>query len=140
MNPMDRPTAFFEIAVLLFISFIIGYLAARLPIGGDSVVKKSKRTKKSLNIIDEEYVDPRDIITEPTTIKAVLTRDRKGNAIAPMKTRVTKPETTIENTIPPTKIAAIKKDYSKKAMRNKTLKSENTPTKPSNTNNNLKKD
>lgn len=117
MNPLDRPTAFFEIAVLLLISFIIGFLAARLPISGSIPIKKNKRFKKSPNIIDDEYVDPRDIITEPTSIKAVLTRDRKGNPIAPMKTGHKKSEPSPANA--PTKIAAIKKDYSSKAVNNK---------------------
>ena len=116
MNPMDRPTAFFEIAVLLLISFIIGFLAARIPIAGNTPKNSNRRSKKSHNIIDDEEVDPRDIITEPTSIKAVLTRDRKGNPIAPMKTgerKAIEKEAAIPT--PPTRIAAIKKDYSKKA-------------------------
>lgn len=119
MNPLDRPTAFFEIAVLLLISFIIGFLAARLPIAGNITSKNNRRTKKSPNIIDDDHVDPRDIITEPTTIKAVLTRDRKGNAIATLKTATKKTETKSITNAPTTKIAAIKKDYSKKATNKK---------------------
>ena len=44
---------------------------------------------------DDEEVDPRDIITEPTTIKAVLTRDRKGNAMASIQTNKKLPDDTI---------------------------------------------
>ena len=88
MNPMDRPTAFLEIAILLLITFIIGFVSARIPIGGDSSspIKKPKRSKKKEEVVVEE-VDPRDIITEPTEIRAVLTRDRKGNAINPLKSK-----------------------------------------------------
>jgi len=84
MNPLDRPTAFLEIFILLLITFILGYISARIPIGSQPF-KKSSDSKKKDQIIEED-VDPRDIITEPTTIKAVLTRDRKGNAIDPIKT------------------------------------------------------
>ena len=84
MNPLDRPTAFLEIFILLLITFILGYISARIPIGSQPF-KKSSDLKKKDQIIEED-VDPRDIITEPTTIKAVLTRDRKGNAIDPIKT------------------------------------------------------
>lgn len=124
MNPMDRPTAFFEIAVLLLISFIIGFLAARIPIPGSDTLKSKRPSKKSPNIIDDEHVDPRDIITEPTSIKAILTRDRKGNPISPIKMGERK---TIEKEAstppaPPSRIAAIKKDYSQKAKAKKNLK------------------
>lgn len=114
MNPLERPTAFFEIAILLLISFIIGFVAARIPIPGGDVIKNNEGTKESTNNTDVEEVDPRDIITEPTSIKAVLTRDRKGNRIAPMKTGERKLES-IEPINNPTRIAAIKKDYSSKA-------------------------
>jgi len=86
MNPMDRPTAFLEIAILLLITFILGYISARIPIGSESPIKKPKRSKKTEEVVTEE-VDPRDIITEPTAIRAVLTRDRKGNAINPVKSK-----------------------------------------------------
>ncbi|WP_232285851.1 hypothetical protein [Aquimarina agarilytica] len=82
---MDRPTAIFEIVALLLISFVLGYICARIPLtSGNSDSKTSiprKKTKKAHEMISD--IDPRDIISEPTTIKAVLTRDRKGNAIAP---------------------------------------------------------
>jgi len=113
MNPMDRPTAFFEIAVLLLISFIIGFVAAKLPVSAISGFTKNKQT----NDVEDEFVDPRDIITEPTSIKAVLTRDRKGNAIETIKTVERKTETA-----PVEKIAAIKKDYSSRSKKNKNPK------------------
>ena len=86
MNPLDKPTAFFEIGVLLLISFILGYVCAYY--FGSAKAKnntsiKKKPVKTSANIIDTD--DPRNIISEPTSIKAVLTRDRKGNPIAPVK-------------------------------------------------------
>ncbi len=85
MTPIDRPTAIFEIVGLLLISFVLGYICARIPLtSGNSDSKTSssrKKIKKTHEIITD--IDPRDIISEPTTIKAVLTRDRKGNAIAP---------------------------------------------------------
>ena len=115
MNPLDSTTAFFEIAVLLLISFIIGFVAARIPIPGSASVKNNGRTKKGANKIEEEEIDPRDIITEPTTIKAVLTRDRKGNRIAPVETKQTKTIDTKIVETPPARIAAIKRDYSSKA-------------------------
>ena len=87
MNPMDRPTAFLEIAILLLITFILGYVSARIPIGSESPIKKPKRSKKTEEVVAEEEIDPRDIITEPTAIRAVLTRDRKGNAINPVKSK-----------------------------------------------------
>ena len=125
MNPLDRSTAFFEIAVLLLISFIIGFIAARIPIK-ESVVKNENRNKNKPNSGNAEVIDPRDIITEPTTIKAVLTRDRKGNAIAPLKTVQTRSVKTPHKESPPTRIAAIKKDYSKKATKNAKNKKNST--------------
>ena len=101
MNPLDRSTAFLEIAILLLIAFVLGYVAAKLPI---SPLGKKKIINEAKSKIDEEeeYIDPRDIITEPTSIKAVLTRDRKGNAIEPKKTLVEKvklkPDNKIDNT------------------------------------------
>ena len=65
MNPLDRPTAFLEIGILLFISFILGYIAARIPIP----TEKIQFGKKSETIEEpEEEVDPRDIITEPLSL------------------------------------------------------------------------
>lgn len=96
MNPLDRPTAFLEIGILLLITFVLGYLCAYFLGVPSSIITenkknkskkvKKKRIKKEAIIKEEEYVDPRDIITEPTEIKAVLTRDRKGNAIDTLKT------------------------------------------------------
>ena len=86
MNPLDKPTAFFEIGVLLLISFILGYVCAYYFSSGRTTKKtitKKKPVKTSANIIDTD--DSRNIISEPTSIKAVLTRDRKGNPIAPVK-------------------------------------------------------
>lgn len=80
LNPFDRTTAYIEIAIMLLLSFVFGYLVARIPIEGSK--KKLTRTKKKQNIEeDKEEVDPRDIITEPTQIRAVLTRERGGKAI-----------------------------------------------------------
>ncbi len=84
MNPLDRPTAVFEIVVLLFISFILGYVCARIFVSKNKKYIPSAATKKIKKNQDQiTDIDPRDIISEPTTIKAVLTRDRKGNPIAP---------------------------------------------------------
>lgn len=73
MNPLDRSTAFFEIAIIILISFLLGYVVAKIPLG-----EKKKEAKKKKEI---EEVDPRDIIKEPNGIMANLTRDRDGNAI-----------------------------------------------------------
>jgi len=73
MNPLDRSTAFFEIAIIILISFLLGYVVAKIPLG-----EKKKEAKKEKEI---EEVDPRDIIKEPNGIMANLTRDRDGNAI-----------------------------------------------------------
>ncbi len=73
MNPLDRSTAFIEIAIIIFISFLLGYLIGRIPLG-----ERKKEVKKNK---EEEKTDPRDIIIEPTEIMAKLTRDRDGNAI-----------------------------------------------------------
>ena len=95
MNPLDKPTAFFEIGVLLLISFILGYVCAYYFSSARTKKKpitKKKPVKTSANIIDTD--DPRNIISEPTGIKAVLTRDRKGNPIAPVKKDVSTENTT----------------------------------------------
>ncbi len=73
MNPLDRSTAFIEIAIIIFISFLLGYLIGRIPLG-----ERKKEAKKNK---EEEETDPRDIISEPTGIMANLTRDREGKAI-----------------------------------------------------------
>ena len=91
MNPLDRSTAFIEIGILLLVSFILGFVAAKIPL---SALQKSSK-KENNTIADNEEVDPRDIITEPTTIKAVLTRDRKGNAMASIQANKKLPDDTI---------------------------------------------
>jgi len=131
MNPMDRPTAFFEIAILLLISFVIGFIAARIPLADSDLPKGGGFFKKGSKKMEEEQVDPRDIITEPTTIQAVLTRDRKGNAIgaAPVKTKLTNQH---QPTTPPAKnlkIAAIKKDFSTKSKNPQPFQTKNRPKK-----------
>lgn len=73
MNPLDRSTAFIEIAIIVLISFLLGYLIGKIPLG-----EKKKANKK---IKQEEETDPRDIISEPTEIMANLTRGRDGKAI-----------------------------------------------------------
>ncbi|WP_010522552.1 hypothetical protein [Aquimarina agarivorans] len=86
MNPLDSSTAILEIVVLLLISFVLGYVCARIPLTHKKSrpeTSNNKNTKKVTEAMD--ITDPRDIISEPTTIKAVLTRDRKGNAVVPPK-------------------------------------------------------
>lgn len=80
MNSLDILSSFLEIGVLLLISFILGFVAAKIPLGSNTEISFLKKGKNDLTT--EENVDPRDIITEPQTIRAVLTRDRKGNAVS----------------------------------------------------------
>ena len=80
MNPLDILSSFLEIGILLLISFILGFVAAKIPLGSNSEFSFLKKEKNALDV--QENVDPRDIITEPQTIRAVLTRDRKGNAVS----------------------------------------------------------
>ncbi len=69
--PSDRPTAFLEIGIILLITFILGFICAKIPLGK----KKALHTGAPL---EEPHFEERDIITEPTTIRATLTRERGG--------------------------------------------------------------
>ena len=52
MNPLDRSTAFIEIAIIIFISFLLGYLIGRIPLGErKKEAKKIKRKKKRIQEI-----------------------------------------------------------------------------------------
>ena len=76
MNPLDRSTAYLEIAIIILISFLIGYIIGRIPLGD-----RKKTLKKIKEVLPEEALNPRDIISEPKGIMATLTRDREGKEI-----------------------------------------------------------
>ena len=84
MNPLDRPTAFLEIGILIFIAFVLGFICASIKMKdvsvGDYVNNTLGRIKNGGKETTEKYSD-RDIIVEPTGIRATKTRDRKGNLV-----------------------------------------------------------
>ncbi len=69
--PNDRPTAFFEIGIILLITFILGFICAKIPLGKKEEVYAGSSP-------EDIHFEERDIITEPTTIRATLTRERGG--------------------------------------------------------------
>jgi len=77
MNPLDRSTAFIEIGIIIIISFILGYIIGKVPLGEKKRI--SIFNKKASEV--EEDLNPRDIISEPEGIMATLTRNREGKAI-----------------------------------------------------------
>lgn len=88
--PTDRPTAFLEIGIILLITFVLGFLCGKIPLA----------TKKTViytpAISTDTIVEDRDIITEPTTIRATLTRKRGGtlaNNESDMPNEIESPET-----------------------------------------------
>ncbi len=76
--PSDRPVAFLEIGIILLITFILGFLCGRI------ILAKVNRTVKS-NPDTKTDFEERDIISEPTTIRATLTRERGGNLVEQQK-------------------------------------------------------
>jgi len=84
MNPLDRPTAFLEIGILIFIAFVLGFICANIKMKdvsvGDYVNNTLGKIKNGGSETKETYSD-RDIIIEPTGIRATKTRDRKGNLV-----------------------------------------------------------
>ncbi len=82
LNPLDKSTAWLEIFLLMFGAFLIGYYFARWYF--KTKLQKAKeefeKEKKKLKLENLENSNS----TVPSGIKAVLTRDRKGELINPL--------------------------------------------------------
>ena len=95
MNPMDRPTAWLEIFILMLGAFIIGYLFARSYYKRKAqkdleASHKEIRTLKTLggsktNTAARAADSGFETIDKPGTIKAVKTRERAGVAVESKK-------------------------------------------------------
>jgi len=79
MNPLDKSTAWLEIFLLMFGAFLIGYFFARwyFKTKMQKTIDECEEEKKNLKLENLEHANS----TFPSGIKAVLTRDRKGELI-----------------------------------------------------------
>ena len=83
LNPLDKSTAWIEIFLLMFGAFLIGYFFARWYYKNklEKAIDECEVEKKNLRLENLEHANT----TFPSGIKAVLTRDRKGELINPLK-------------------------------------------------------
>ncbi len=79
MNPLDKSTAWLEIFLLMFGAFLIGYFFARwfYKLKLQRELDECEEENKKLNLQSLEHANS----TFPSGIKAVQTRDRKGELI-----------------------------------------------------------
>lgn len=79
MNPLDKSTAWLEIFLLMFGAFLIGYFFARWYFKAKSqkIIDECEEEKKNLRLENLEHANS----TFPSGIKAIQTRDRKGELI-----------------------------------------------------------
>ena len=82
MNPLDKSTAWLEIFLLMFGAFLIGYFFARWYFKAQSqkLIDECEDEKKKLWLENLEHANS----TFHSGIKAVQTRDRKGELINPL--------------------------------------------------------
>ena len=79
MNPLDKSTAWLEIFLLMLGAFLIGYYFARwyFKMIMQKTIDECEAEKKNLKLENLEHANS----TFPSGIKAVQTRDRKGELI-----------------------------------------------------------
>ena len=102
MNPLDKSTAWLEIFLLMLGAFLIGYYFARwyFKTKMQKTIDECEEEKKNLKLENLEHANS----TFPSGIKAVQTRDRKGELISQVHEETEK----IEDNEPKLKISSDK--------------------------------
>ena len=86
LNPLDKSTAWLEIFLLMFGAFLIGYFFAKWYYKSklQKAIDECESEKKILRLENLEHANS----TFPKGIKAVKTRDRKGELISTVQNEV----------------------------------------------------
>lgn len=83
MNPLDKSTAWLEIFLLMFGAFLIGYFFARWYFKNKSQkeLEDCEEEKRLIKLQQLEHANS----TFPSGIRAVKTRERRGEMVQPVK-------------------------------------------------------
>ncbi len=74
-----RPSIYLEIGVIVFTSFVLGFICGYIKLNKFNIFSRSKDNQ---NIrCNESTLNNTESIVTPTEIRATKTRDRKGNLV-----------------------------------------------------------